>query len=226
MYTLAFDTTANSCSLALFEDEACIGCHIEEMAFGQAEALMPAIQKMLKEHDLEFSRLNALCVCVGPGSFTGVRSGISAARAFGLACPDLNVLGVSAFEGYINSLVWTPEQIAPVNAVIIETKRADFYFQLFDSHLKKISEPSAAMREDIIDALRNKKITVLGDGAERFLSAPTGLSLHAVVPGKYPDIKDIALQGIKKYRNKILDYPKPLYLRAPDVCIKSERTGG
>ncbi len=226
MYTLAFDTTANSCSLALFKDEACISCRVEEMAFGQAEALIPAIQKMLEEQRISFSQLNTLCVCVGPGSFTGVRSGISAARAFGLASPDLDVLGVSAFEGYINSLVWTPEQIAPVNAVIIETKRADFYYQLFDSHLKKISEPTAAMREDIIDALRNKKVTLIGDGVERFLNAPTGLSLHAVVPCKYPDVKDIALQGIKKHNNKVQDYPKPLYLRAPDVCIKSERTGG
>ena len=221
MYTLAFDTTAAGCSIALLEEDRCLDVFTKEMDFGQAEILLPEIKKMLQKNNLTFDKIELLVVCVGPGSFTGVRSSIAAARAFGLACPKLEVLGVNAFEAYVRSLVWTPEQIGQINAVIIETKREDFYYQLFDEHLHPISSPSAANKEDIIAMLREKKITFLGDGVERFLSSKTGLSLHAILPSQGLDIKELALCGLSKYRKKEHNYPKPLYLRAPDVCIKA-----
>ena len=167
MYTIAFDTTAASCSVALMKDDKLLDSFVEEMDFGQAEVLIPAIRDLLAKHNLEVRDLGLMVVCVGPGSFTGVRSSISAARAFGLACPQMVVGGVSSFDAYAYALSWNPEEIAPVNAVIIETKREDFYYQLFDEHLNKISDPSAAVRDDIIAALRDKKVTFVGDGVER-----------------------------------------------------------
>lgn len=220
MYTLAFDTTAAGCSVALMNGDKLLGRFVEDMDFGQAEVLIPAIQSLLNEHNLQVKDLGLMVVCVGPGSFTGVRSSISAARAFGLACPQMVVSGVSAFDAYAYSLVWSPEQIAAVNAVIIETKREDFYYQLFDEHLNKISEPQAAAREDIITELRDRKVTFIGDGVERFLSSPTGLSLHAILMKPHLDIEDLAHCGIRKFNRKATDFPKPLYLRAPDVCVK------
>ena len=221
MYTLAIDTTAAACSIALFSDEKCIETFVQEMEFGQAEVLIPEIKNILQKHKIEMTDIGLLTVCVGPGSFTGVRSSISAVRAFSLACPKMEVLGVTAFNAYLQQLMWQPEQIAPVNAVIIETKREDFYFQLFDNHLKPLTEPAAALRDDIITALRNKKVTFLGDGVERFLNTKTGLSLHAIIDSNHLDIKDLAMCGIAHYRQKEHNYPKPLYLRAPDVCIKN-----
>lgn len=220
MYTIAFDTTAAGCSVALTQDERVLGRYVEQMDFGQAEVLIPAIQNLLNEHNLQMTDLGLLTVCVGPGSFTGVRSSISAARAFGLACPELTVGGVSAFDAYAYSLSWTPDQIAPLNAVIIETKREDFYFQIFDEHLNKLTEPEAANREDIIARLRDRKVTFIGDGVERFLSAPTGLSIHAIIMKPHLDIEDLARCGLRKFNRKTVDFPKPLYLRAPDVCVK------
>ena len=221
MYTLAFDTTAAGCSITLLKEEQCLETFTKEMEFGQAETLIPEISNILQKHNLSFREINLVAVCVGPGSFTGVRSSISAARAFGLACPSLEVLGVSAFEAYIQALKWQPEEIAPQNIVVIETKREDFYYQIFDEHLQPIDAPAAAHREDIIALLRHKKVTFIGDGVERFLSAPTGLSLHAILNTPHLDIKDLALCALTHYRKKEHNYPKPLYLRAPDVCVKN-----
>lgn len=220
MYTIAFDTTAASCSVALMKDDKLLDSFVEEMDFGQAEVLIPAIRDLLAKHNLEVRDLGLMVVCVGPGSFTGVRSSISAARAFGLACPQMVVGGVSSFDAYAYALSWNPEEIAPVNAVIIETKREDFYYQLFDEHLNKISDPSAAVRDDIIAALRDKKVTFVGDGVERFLASPTGLSIHTIVMKPHLDVEDLARCGLRKFNRKTTDYPKPLYLRAPDVCVK------
>lgn len=219
MLTLAFDTTADCCAVALLKDNLVVEKFSEEMDFGQAEVLIPQIQAMLQKQNLTFSELNLLAVCVGPGSFTGVRSSIAAARAFGLACPELKITGVSAFEAYVHSLDMS--ELSDYNAVIIETKRADFYFQLFNGRLEKICDAEALPYEEIINRLKGKTVTLIGNGVERFLDKPSGLVLHAIRMDKTVSISDLAACALQKFQHKKLNYPKPLYLRAPDVCVKS-----
>ena len=81
MYTLAFDTTAAGCSIILMKDSTKLASYTERMAFGQAEVLIPEIKNILESQNVSFNDLDLITVCVGPGSFTGVRAGISAARA-------------------------------------------------------------------------------------------------------------------------------------------------
>lgn len=219
MYTLAFDTTANGCSAALLNGTEVIAKYDEEMEFGQAEVLIPQLQKMLQEHNLQFKDIGLLGVCIGPGSFTGVRSSTAAARAFALACPQLAVTGVTAFEAYAHSLDMS--ELSSYNAVIIETKRDDFYFQLFNGKLEKLTDAAAVNYDDIIAQLKGKTVTLIGNGVERFLDKPSGLVLHAIRMDKSASITDIAACAIQKFRAHKLNYPKPLYLRAPDVCVKS-----
>ena len=81
MYSLAYDTTAAQCAVVLKKDNDTLGSYVQYMDFGQAEVLIPQIEKLLQEGKLSFSNLDLVVVCVGPGSFTGVRAGIAAARA-------------------------------------------------------------------------------------------------------------------------------------------------
>ena len=219
MLNLAFDTTAGSCSVILTEDGKTVGKIIEKMDFGQAEALFPAIEKIMNENRLKPADLDLITVCTGPGSFTGVRSSLAAARTLGLALPSTGLTGVSAFEAYIQDLA--PDELAFYNAVIFETKREDFYFQCFDAGKNKTGEPEALEYDAVIDRLRHKKVTLTGDGVERFLSRPSGLSLHVIRTEDCLPVEALAACGSEKYRLKKLDYPKPLYLRAPDVCVKA-----
>jgi len=219
MYTLAFDTTGNGCSIALLKDTTVIAKYYEEMEFGQAEALLPQIKRLLEQNQLEFTQIGLLGVCIGPGSFTGVRSSVAAARAFAMAVPQVAVTGVTAFEAYVHSL--DMQELSSYNAVIIETKRDDFYFQLFNGKLEKLTEPAAADYNEIIDLLKGKTVTLIGNGVERFLDKPSGLVLHAIRMDKNASVSDIAACAIQKFNAKKLNYPKPLYLRAPDVCVKS-----
>ena len=180
---------------------------------------MPQIELILQRNDLKLKDIELLGVCIGPGSFTGVRSSISCAKAFSLALPELKVTGITAFEAYVSSLDMS--ELAEYNAVIIETKREDFYFQLFNGKKEKLSEPAALPYEEIINILKGHTATLIGDGVERFLDKPSGLVLHSIKLETSLNIKDLALCAIKKYEQKKLNYPKPLYLRAPDVCVKA-----
>ncbi|MDR1693672.1 MAG: tRNA (adenosine(37)-N6)-threonylcarbamoyltransferase complex dimerization subunit type 1 TsaB [Lactobacillaceae bacterium] len=216
MYILAFDTTASSCSVCLMKDNIEIVKTTQRMEFGQSEYLLPEIKKILDSIKKSFSDIGIVAVCVGPGSFTGVRASISAARAFGIADKNLPIIGVSAFDAYLYSLA--PDELAEVNAVIIETKREDFYYQLFDSRRNKITEPSTAYRDEILSEMKGKKVTIIGDGVERFLATPSGLNFNAIKMEMYPPVNKIALCAEEKQKNGIGAFPKPLYLRAPDIC--------
>lgn len=217
MYILAFDTTAAACSILLQQDDRVLSAYRQTMDFGQAEVLIPEIRRMLVAHHLSFCDIGLLLVCVGPGSFTGVRSSIAAARTFPLACEKLALGGVSAFDAYALGL--EEDERADLNAVIIETKREDFYIQVFDRSLQKVTPPQALAYEDILPLLRGKKVSLTGDGVERFLSRPSGLSLHCIQMPESLDIKLLVKAGLRQYRDCRLDYPKPLYLRAPDVSV-------
>lgn len=219
MYNITFDITGGSCGIILQKGSEPISVYEKPMDFGQSEELMIQIQKMLNLNNINFSEIDALFVCVGPGSFTGVRASVAAARVFNIAYPDLKVGGVSAFDAYINVL--REDELSYVNAVIIETRRDDFYIQLFDNKLNKLEDASALNRKEIIEKLKDFgcNISLVGDGVERFLMQPSGLCLKTVKILNNLPIEVVAQSGIKMLKENKINYPKPLYLRAPDVTV-------
>lgn len=215
MYILSFDTTGVACSILLSTENEVLDKFTISMDFGQSEVLLPEIKKMLEKRTLKFKDINLILVCVGPGSFTGVRSSVSVARTFLLANPNVYLGGVTAFDAYLKEL--NSEDAADINAVIIETKREDFYVQLYDYNFRKINKAQSLKYDDIMLLLKGHKVSLIGDGVERFLNKPSGLSLHCLKIKEHLDIETIWRTGMEHYQNKCLDYPKPLYLRAPDI---------
>ncbi len=120
---LAFDTSAAHCAVALFAGEKIVAQHIEPMAKGQAERLFPLCELVLANAGIVWADLNAVGVCVGPGNFTGVRVGVSAARglALSLAKPAIGISKLEAMgldcEGIAN--------------VVMDARRKRAYVQEF-----------------------------------------------------------------------------------------------
>lgn len=218
MYTLVFDTTGNGIVIALYKDTVCVAKFEKNEEFGQAEDLAAGTARLLKEVGINFSNVGLLGVCTGPGSFTGVRAGLAFARGLALARPELKVTGVSSFEVYANMM--DAADRAFYNAVVIETKRDDFYFQLFDENLHKITEPLALTREEIANRLKGHQTSFAGDGAERLLSVSMGLQIKQVELTEMTGEKALFHTVYQKYLQKCLDFPKPLYIRGADICVK------
>ena len=104
--------------------------------------------------------------------------------------------------------------------MVIETKREDFYFQLFDENLRKLTEPLALTREEIVQKLKNRQTSFIGDGVERLLSVSLGLQIKQVELSEIMDVDALFAVTYQKYLDKTLDFPKPLYIRGADACVK------
>jgi tRNA threonylcarbamoyladenosine biosynthesis protein TsaB len=120
---LAIDTAAPRLALAVLRGEQAETL-VEDMATGQAERLFPALDELLTRAGVTYKDLIRIAVTTGPGSFTGLRIGLSAARGLGLAL-NIPVLGIpSLFALSLTS------QCDPV-AVLLDAKRGEAYFQTF-----------------------------------------------------------------------------------------------
>ena len=121
---LAIDTAAPRLALAVLRDTDRVDTLVEDMATGQAERLFPALDELLTRANVTYKALTRIAVTSGPGSFTGLRIGLSAARGLGLAL-NIPVLGIPSL--FALSLT---AQCDPV-AVLLDAKRGEAYFQTF-----------------------------------------------------------------------------------------------
>jgi len=129
MYILGVDTTQAACSAAIFDTSSGLICARvwQEMPRGHAEALPGMVMDVLKQAGLSFSDIGKLATTIGPGSFSGVRIGLAAARGFALAL-DLPLVGISSLEAIAAGVenYQTKTVIAACDA-----RRGEVYVQVF-----------------------------------------------------------------------------------------------
>ena len=121
---LAIDTAAPRLQLALLRHDGRLETLAEDMATGQAERLFPALAELLARADASYADLTRIAVTTGPGSFTGLRIGLSAARGLGLAL-GLPVLGIPTLLALSLGADCNPV------AVLLDARRDEAYFQTF-----------------------------------------------------------------------------------------------
>lgn len=202
MLILALDTSSSALSVAVLEDEKVLACHEQVMDRGQGEALIPIIAQVLENAQKKPTDITGVAVAVGPGSFTGVRVGLSTARGIGLAL-NVPVYGVTNFEA-------TAYDIASPVVVTLDTKRGDYFTQSFDENGHPCSEAKTQSDEDLKQCL---PFTAVGDGAEKLVQE-IGCS---VLPKKYPLAVSIGKIALSRVSNPLP--PEPLYLRDADVTV-------
>jgi tRNA threonylcarbamoyl adenosine modification protein YeaZ len=130
---LAIDTAAPRLQLALLRDDGRIETLVEDMATGQAERLFPALAELLARAGVAYSDLGRVAVTTGPGSFTGLRIGLSAARGLALALA-IPVLGIPSL------LALSLTASGPV-AILLDARRDESYVQRFAGPALAIGSP-------------------------------------------------------------------------------------
>jgi tRNA threonylcarbamoyl adenosine modification protein YeaZ len=185
------------------------------MARGHAEALMPLIKRVMDYAGASFAALDRVAVTVGPGSFTGLRVGIAAARGIALAA-NKPAVGLSTLAAYAAPLIDADDSLRVVSA--IDARHDHVYLQIFGAGGRTLVAPRlASLRDALRRAAAAGAPRLAGNAAQMLAKAwPAGeRPPSAVEQHDAPDIAWIARLGAAA---QDIGMPvKPLYLRAPDA---------
>ena len=165
MLILAFETTAKACSAALHDGKALLAESVQNSGLTHSQTLMVMAEDLLKVCGKSAADVTHLAVAAGPGSFTGVRIGVSAAKGFAWGA-EKPVYGVSTLESMARWLgVWSGYVCCCMDA-----RRNQVYNAIFraeNGELKRISEDRAIALSDLKEELQHLEgpIYLVGDGA-------------------------------------------------------------
>ena len=209
MRVLAFDTTTSACSVAICVDGKTVGSFHDPMIHGQAEALIPAIEQAMAEAGVTYADLDRIAVTVGPGSFTGVRVGLAAARGIGVATGQ-PVIGLLTTEVIAAEIQGEPGQSI---AVAIDARRAEVYLQCFTPDGSASNAPLCLLPEDAAKVLGDQSWVLVGDGAPRVQP----YTKPSVILGNLTVANATTLAQLAAARPLPESPPSPVYVRPPDA---------
>jgi tRNA threonylcarbamoyladenosine biosynthesis protein TsaB len=216
MLILAIDTALDACSAAVLDTDASniVAQESQPMKRGHAEALMPLLARVMKASGVAFASLDRIAVTTGPGSFTGLRVGLSAARGIALAAGK-PVVGLTTLTAYAAPIV-TENGAHPIISAI-DARHDHVYFQVVGGDGSSLIRPQVAPIGEALAASRFGAPHLVGNAAsilaERWpADAPPPFRID---PQAAPDIAWVAWLGAAV--SPEMAPARPYYLRAPDA---------
>ncbi len=215
MKVLAFDTALDACSVALLDGATVLAVEQRIVGRGQAELLLPMINMALQQGGLTFAALDRVAVTTGPGTFTGIRTGLATARGLALVtgCP---VIGLTTLEVLAAS---AGRSDRPLLAVI-DARRGQVYAQFFDADLRPVGAPLAGSVDMAAALLPASAVRLIGSGAALVQAARR--DSHDEVLDLPTDPDPVVLARLAQDA-AIGIAPVPLYLRPPNVTLPAQR---
>ena len=212
MLVLGMDTSLQACSVALVNRASgeVISYRREIMERGQAEALPDMVDAVMMEAGDPYATLNVIAITRGPGSFTGVRIGLSFARALA-ATLEIPITGMTTLEAIARNVMHNPERLPVVS--VIDARREELYLQAFDADFEPITEALLTPVEEATRHLPPGPCLLVGTGAVFVQDEERGWTLAEADP--LPDAEVVARHA--PVEPLPADPPEPLYLRPPDA---------
>ncbi|WP_432672736.1 tRNA (adenosine(37)-N6)-threonylcarbamoyltransferase complex dimerization subunit type 1 TsaB [Flavobacterium sp. SM2513] len=221
IYILNIETATKNCSVALAKNGITIAFReIAEEGYSHAEKLHVFIEELVSESEITFNELNAIAVSQGPGSYTGLRIGVSSAKGL---CYALNIPLIA-----IDTLQSLAAQITISDGVIIpmiDARRMEVFSATYDKDLNTIQKVAAEIIDGESYQNREEQIHFLGDGASKckeFLNK-NNFTFHDEI--RYPSSKEMSFLSFEKYKKSDtvdVAYFEPLYVK--DFMITKKKT--
>jgi tRNA threonylcarbamoyladenosine biosynthesis protein TsaB len=216
MLILAIDTALDACAACVLDTDAAkvIAQESQAMKRGHAEALMPLIARVIRQAGIAFAALDRIAVTTGPGSFTGLRVGLSAARGIALAA-NKPVVGLSTLTAYAAPVVGQNAAQPVISA--IDARHDQVYFQVVSGDGGSLMRPRVAPIEEAHGASRFGAAQLVGNAAKILADRwpADALPPFKVDPQPAPDIAWLAWLGAAVSPETAP--ARPYYLRAPDA---------
>jgi tRNA threonylcarbamoyladenosine biosynthesis protein TsaB len=216
MRVLAIDTALEACAAAVLDTKQgeVVAAESQPMARGHAEALMPLLARVMGKAQTEFAELDRIAVTSGPGSFTGLRVGIAAARGIALAAGK-PAFGLTTLAAFAAPHIARDDSLPVV--VAIDARHEHVYLQIFGPGGRTLVAPRIANIRDAVRAAATGSTRIVGTAARMLEQAwPSGEHPPQLVEQlSAPAIDWVARLGAAAAGKP--EEPRPLYLRAPDA---------
>ncbi len=211
---LNIETATKNCSVSLSENENILAlAELNEGQFSHAEKLHTFILDVIKQSKKTIQDIDAIAVSKGPGSYTGLRIGVSAAKGlcFALDIPLISIATLTSLSHAIS--VNKGEFIIP----LLDARRMEVYCAIFDNNNQQIQKTKAEIIDEnsFLEFLEKGKTYFLGDGADKCKEIITHKNA-IFLDGYFPSAKEMVKLSSKKYDNKIFEdvaYFEPYYLK-------------
>lgn len=211
-YILAIETATKNCSVALSNDGVTLLCkEIAEQGYSHAERLHVFIEELLNELQVPFKDIAAIAVSQGPGSYTGLRIGVSAAKGLCFAL-DIPLIAIDTMSLLASQVSVNEGSIVPM----IDARRMEVYSAVFNSKHEEIRGIRAEILTPESFSDIDSTIYFIGDCAEKsktVLNQNNHIYLDTII---YPSAKDMSAMAYEKYKkNDTVDvaYFEPFYLK-------------
>ena len=216
MFILAIDTALDACAAGVLDtrSDRLIAHESLLMKRGHAEALMPLIARVMASSGISFADLDRVAVTTGPGSFTGLRVGLAAARGIGLAAGK-PVVGVTTLTAFAAPVVSRDAGHPVISA--IDARHDHVYYQVVSSDGGPLVKPRVAPIDEVLEAAQFGAPHLVGNAADILAArwpadAPPPVQIDTQPA---PEIDWLAWLGIAVDPETAL--ARPYYLRAPDA---------
>ncbi len=211
---LHLETATTNCSVSISRDYEIIVLKENNAAsYSHSEQLHVFIKEALKEASLSFSDLDAVAISKGPGSYTGLRIGVSAAKGVCFSL-DIPLISIPTLQSIAHQVDLKPgELVIPV----LDARRMEVYSCVYDFNYQEVRETRAEIinEESFVEYLGEDKVYVVGSGAEKcrgVLQHPNFIFDESMVPSA----KDMVTMASKKYESRQFEdvaYFEPYYLK-------------
>ena len=214
---LNIETSSKNCSVCLSSSGNLVtSFDLEDEDYRHSELLTSSIQNILSENNLDVSGLSAVSVGIGPGSFTGLRIGLSVAK--GLCYPhNINLIGISSLKIIANSVIKENKNIIS----LIKDKGEHYYISKYSNDLKEVVEPKIKLidRDYIFNILDNDSIIVVNtDESNEFISDLVNEEIQ-VFKSTISSVDMISLshKSLEEKKFEDIAYIEPMYVKKPYV---------
>lgn len=212
---LAFDTSTSGFSVALLADKKILSKTVISESGKQSELLIPEIEKILLQNKIWYQNLDLIATTNGPGSFTGTRIGLSAARTLKLST-NLPLILVNSCE----AIAYKYREKSKKIFVLLDAKAGDFFYAKYGK------QPDLARLEDLHQIFPKEKFFLCGSGKKIAAEILEKENYDFEMSQEEDEIEAdlIALLALEKFKknNKDSENLEPIYLRAPRITERKK----
>jgi tRNA threonylcarbamoyladenosine biosynthesis protein TsaB len=225
-YILSIETAAPICSVALHENGKLKGVSEVAVENSHSEVLTVLIENLLENSFVSKSQLDAIAVSEGPGSYTGLRIGVSTAKGlcYALGIPLIAVSTLQALAKQVQMRHHIDEKI--LCCPMLDARRMEVYHAIYDSQLNEIQKPTPLIfEEEVLNDYSGQKLLYFGDGAEKgieFLNDPKHQFIDDVKTSAL-GMGELAFEKFQKNDFEDVAYFEPFYLKDVRVTVSKKK---